>query len=278
MSNELLSPALNSSLITHHSALVPYLQFPALAEAPGLVHGVFTRAGGVSATPYATLNVSLAVGDERERVMENRRRIAAALAADPDRVFGARQVHGAAWRVVEAHETPAATEREPCDILLTGTPGHLLLLKFADCTPLVVWDARRRWVAVAHAGWRGTAQDVAGVTVRALAAAAGSRPVDLWAGIGPAIGACCYEVGPDVVAAVQPAVPGGTGLVRPGAGDRAYLDLVAANRQQLVAAGVPPGQIAAADRCTCCEPTTFYSHRALGLPAGRFGVAAGVRG
>ncbi len=217
------------------------------------------------------------MGDERERVQENRRRIAAALGADPSAVFGARQVHGAAWRAVGAHETPAATEREPYDILLTSTPGHLLLLKFADCTPLILWDPRRRWVAVAHAGWRGTAQDVAGTAVRALAAAAGTRPADLWAGIGPAIGACCYEVGPEVVAAVERAVPNAAAIVRPSSGGRAYLDLEAANRQQLVAAGVPPAQVAAAARCTCCDPATFYSHRALGLPAGRFGVAAGVR-
>jgi hypothetical protein len=252
--------------------------FDALAAAPGLAHGVFTRAGGVSEAPYASLNVSLAVGDERERVLANRGRIAAALGFAADRVFGSRQVHGAAWRVVGADETPAATAREPYDILLTGTPGHLLLLKFADCTPLVFWDARRRWVAVAHAGWRGTAEDVAGATVRALAAAAGSRPDDLWVGIGPAIGACCYEVGPEVVSAMGRAVPDAAAVVRPSGRDgHAYLDLVAANRQQVEAAGVPPEQIAAAARCTCCAPATFYSHRALGLPAGRFGVAVGVR-
>ncbi|HZS02091.1 MAG TPA: laccase domain-containing protein, partial [Chloroflexota bacterium] len=168
MSTEPLSPTRDSSLVTHDSALAPYLQFPALAALPGLTHGIFTRAGGVSEGPYASLNVSLAVGDDRERVRENRRRVALALGAEPSRVFGARQVHGAAWRVVAPDETPAATEREPFDILLSGTPGHLLLLKFADCTPIILWDARRRWVAVAHAGWRGTAQDVAGTAVRAL--------------------------------------------------------------------------------------------------------------
>jgi YfiH family protein len=276
MRNELLSPA-HSSLITHRSSLPPYLQFAALAELPGLVHGIFTRVGGVSEAPYASLNVSLAVGDDRERVLENRRRVAAALGADAGSVFGARQVHGADWRVVAPHEAPSATEREPFDVLLTGTPGHLLLLKFADCTPLVLWDARRRWVAVAHAGWRGTALNVAGATVRALAAAAGSRPADLWVGIGPAIGACCYEVGPEVVAALGRALPDVAAVVEPGGGDRARVDLVAANRQQLMAVGVPPAQIVASGRCTGCEPTTFYSHRALGLPAGRFGVAAGVR-
>jgi polyphenol oxidase len=265
-----------SALRTPHSAGVPYLHFPALAQMPGLVHGVFTRAGGVSEAPFASLNVSLAVGDDRAHVLENRRRVAEALGADPRRVFGARQVHGAAWRIVEPHEAPGTTEREPCDVLLSGTPGHLLLLKFADCTPLILWDARRRWVAVAHAGWRGTAQDVAGVAVRALGAAAGSRTADLWVGIGPTIGACCYEVGPEVVAALARAVPDAAAVVRPAAGDRAYLDLVAANRHQLEMAGVPPAQIVAAARCTCCDAATFYSHRALGLPAGRFGVAAGV--
>jgi polyphenol oxidase len=276
MSNELLTGAHHASRGARHSARAPYLQFPALAALPGLAHGIFMRAGGVSEAPYASLNVSRAVGDDPERVRENRRRVALALGADPGRVFGARQVHGAAWRVVAPDEAPAATERAPFDILLSGTPGHLLLLKFADCTPLVLWDARRRWVAVAHAGWRGTAQDVAGTAVRALGSAAGSRPADVWAGIGPAIGACCYEVGPEVVGAIVRAVPGAAATVRPGAGDRAYLDLAAANRRQLVAAGLPPAQIVAADRCTCCEPATFYSHRALGLPAGRFGVAAGV--
>jgi YfiH family protein len=267
----------HSGLSAGRSPLLPFLQFPALAEMPGLVHGVCTRAGGVSEAPYASLNVSLAVGDDRERVLENRQRIAAALGADAARVFGARQVHGAAWRVVGPRDGPSDTEREPFDLLLTGTPGHLLLLKFADCTPLVLWDARRRWVAVAHAGWRGTALDVAGVAVWALEAAAGSHPADLWVGIGPAIGACCYEVGPEVVAAIRRAVPDVAAVVQPGGGDRARLDLIAANRQQLMAAGVPAEQIFSAGRCTCCEPTTFYSHRALGLPAGRFGVAAGVR-
>src|SRR5947207_2056018 len=129
------SPLSTQHFATQHSALstqhpvVPYLEFPELAEQPGLVHGVFTRAGGVSDGPYASLNVSLAVGDERERVWENRQRIGRALGAAPGRVFGARQVHGADWRVIAAADEPSDTEREPYDILLTGTPGYLLLLK-----------------------------------------------------------------------------------------------------------------------------------------------------
>ena len=267
----------HSALSTQHTEGVPYLVFPELAAEAGLVHGIFTRAGGVSDGPYASLNVSFAVGDERERVLENRRRAARALGADAGQVYGARQMHGASWRVVDAGLAPAAIEREPFDILLGGTPGHLLLLKFADCTPLLLWDPWRRWVAVAHAGWRGTAAGVAAVAVRALAAAGGSEPSDLWAGIGPCIGPCCYEVGAEVINAVSAAVPDGAAVWRAGAGDRPHLDLVAATRQQLQGAGLREERILRMDRCTACEPDTFFSHRALGFPAGRFAVAAGVR-
>ncbi|SRR5579884_396110 len=274
-----------SALSTQHSALrtqysaegVPYLQLAGLAELPGLVHGISTRAGGVSEGPYAALNVSLMVGDERARVLENRARLARALGAPPEQVYTCRQVHGAAWRVVDAETTPADIEREPLDILLCSRPGSRLLLKFADCTPLLLWDPRRRWVAVAHAGWRGTAQRVATVAVQALVDSAGSEPADLWAGIGPAIGGCCYEVGDEVIAAVAATLPAPAAAVRPGRGTRRHLDLAEANRQQLVAAGLAPERVLSARCCTACHSDTFFSHRVQGLPAGRFAVVAGVR-
>jgi YfiH family protein len=256
---------------------VPVLRFAALEGEPGLVHGISTRDGGVSDGPYATLNVSLVVGDERERVAENRARLVRAVAGEAVPVHSCRQVHGAASRVVDAALEPGALDRERFDILLTGEPGHLLLLKFADCTPLLLYDPRRRWVAVAHAGWRGTALDVAGTAVRALVEVAGSDPASLWAGIGPAIGRCCYEVGDEVVTAVGAAVPRLERVSGPGRGSRSHLDLAAANRQQLEVAGLQPGHILDAARCTACERDTFFSHRAQGMPAGRFAMVAGVR-
>jgi YfiH family protein len=266
-----------TALSTQHSPEgVPFLTFTALAALPGLVHGISTRSGGLSEGPYASLNLSLMVGDARERVLENRARLARAVGGDPAAVYSCNQVHGAELRVVELATTPAAVERERLDILLSGAPGRLLLLKFADCTPLLLYDPHRRWVALAHAGWRGTALNVAGTTVAALAARAGSDPADLWAGIGPAIGACCYEVGDEVISAVEAAVPRSTGLTRPGRGERRHLDLALANRQQLLAAGLRAERIVGAGRCTACERDTFFSHRAQGMPAGRFAVVAGV--
>jgi polyphenol oxidase len=268
----------HSALELRHAADdVPYLRFAALADAPGLLHGVSTRDGGVSEGPYATLNVSLVVGDAPERVAANRARLARAVAGEALPVCSCRQVHGAASRVIDAALEPAAVDREPLDILLTGQPGHLLLLKFADCTPVLLYDPRHRWVAIAHAGWRGTALDVAGTAVRALGTAAGSDPADLWAGIGPAIGQCCYEVGDEVIAAVGAALPRPERVAGPGRTGRRHLNLAAANRQQLEAAGVPAAQILDAARCTACERDTFFSHRVQGMPAGRFAMVAGVR-
>ncbi|MBX5490683.1 MAG: peptidoglycan editing factor PgeF [Chloroflexi bacterium] len=263
-------------MVARAGAAVPCFEFPALAES-GLRHGVLTRLGGVSPAPYAALNVSFAVGDERARVMENRARAAHALGGELGRLRAARQVHGAAWRVVRCGDTPPAeAEAPPADILLCGEPGTLLLLKFADCTPLILWDAAQRWVALAHAGWRGTALNVAATAVAALVQVAGSRPEGLWAAIGPAIGRCCYEVAPAVVRAVSATGVDAERVSALGPSGRPHLDLAEANRLQLLAAGVLPGRISAAGVCTACRTDLFYSHRALGVPAGRFGVVAGV--
>lgn len=245
-----------------------YLLFPGLAREPGLVHAVSTRHGGVSPAPYATLNLSLSVGDHPDRVRENRRRLARALGLDERQVVSARQVHGASvWQVTDAGAaTPEA------DILVTARRGVFLAQRFADCVPILLWDPRHRVVAAAHAGWRGTALGVAAAAVRALAARFGSEPGDLRAAIGPSIGPCCYEVGPDVARrfADHPTCQ------RPAADGRAYLDLWELNRLALRAAGVAEERIEVARLCTRCRTDLFFSHRAEGYPAGRFGTLIGV--
>jgi polyphenol oxidase len=150
------------------------------------------------------------------------------------------------------------------DALLENTPGCLVAVKTADCIPILLADTRRRAVAAVHAGWRGTVGRIAVAAVAAMRERYGTAPADLEAAIGPGIGACCYEVGPEVAAHF-------------GLAGRAHLDLVAANRLQLQAAGVPAERIHAANLCTMCNSREFHSFRRDREAAGRMYSFIGLK-
>jgi YfiH family protein len=155
-----------------------------------------------------------------------------------------------------------ADPRPKCDVLITRSADKTLMLRYADCTPVLLADPRQRAVAVIHAGWRGSAARASAAAVEALVEAFGTRPADVIAGIGPAIGPCCYEVGGEVFDAFAD---------RPELFNGRNLDLWEANRRALVESGVPAEQIEVAAVCTQCESERFFSHRANGgQPAGRF--------
>jgi purine-nucleoside/S-methyl-5'-thioadenosine phosphorylase / adenosine deaminase len=239
-------------------------QFGNLSAVRGIVHGISTRAGGVSAGRCESLNVSYSVGDATENVHENLRRVAETVGSRREDLFAAYQVHGRSVTVVES-ESPIEP-RPRCDVLVTASPEKTLMLRFADCTPVLLADPKQRVVAAVHAGWRGSAVRAAGAAVEALRDRFGSRPRDIIAGIGPAIGPCCYTVGQDVLDAFADR----PGLFAHGEGGQ-RLDLWAANQQTLVEAGVPAEQIEVAGICTQCQSERFFSHRANGgQPAGRF--------
>jgi YfiH family protein len=243
---------------------VELFRFDNLSRMPGVVHGITTRAGGVSQGRCASLNVSYSVGDATENVDENLRRVAETLGTRREALFAAYQVHGREVTVVDA-DTPA---RPRCDVLITQSPEKTLMLRFADCTPVLLADPRRRVVAAVHAGWRGSAARAAGAAVEALREVFGSDSRDVVAGIGPAIGPCCYTVGDDVRAAFSD---------RPHLFSDGKLDLWEANRQALLEAGVPAENIELAGICTRCEAARFFSHRANhGQPAGRFAALIAV--
>ena len=249
--------SVQQSAVTSQHASLDLFRFSNLAGEPWLVHGISTRAGGVSEGRFSSMNVSFNVGDERARVEENLRRLQEALGAGE--LFSAYQVHGSAVTLVEPDTEP----RPRCDVLMTRVPDRALMLRYADCTPVLLGDPKHRAVAAVHAGWRGSAVRAAGAAVNAMQEAFGTRPGDLLAGIGPAIGPCCYTVGQDVVDAFAD---------RPWLIDHeSRLDLWEANRQALVEGGVPPEQIEVASICTRCHSDRFFSHRANGgVPAGRF--------
>jgi YfiH family protein len=220
------------------------LRIPALALEPGLVHGFSTAVFG-----------SMRGGQEGEASLAptgSRHAFACALGLDPDRLAVAGAVHGAEVARVDA----GARTIPNVDALVTDRRGLPLLVTCADCYPLILFDPRRRALALVHAGWRGTAAGIAGEAVRALSAEYGSRARDLVAGLGPGICAGCYEVTGEVAGRfdgrfLEPSSRGG---------DRYQLDLAAANRAQLEEAGVTAGRIHEHGACTR-ETRELPSHR-----------------
>jgi len=249
---------------------LPLTTFASLSG-PGVSHGVSTRAGGVSVGPYASLNLGASVGDLPEAVAENRARLAVSLGFAPDRLVTTPQVHGKDVLVVDETTAPLALTTR-ADILVSRTPGFLLMQRLADCVGMLLWHQSARVVGVAHAGWRGTALGVATRLVEA-AAELGGDPDGLRVVVGPSIGPCCFEVGDEVVEQI----PGACDTATIGPRGRPHVDLWEINRQQLVAAGVPDVRVEVAGACTRCQPEVYFSHRALGYPAGRFGAAIGLR-
>jgi YfiH family protein len=239
--------------------------FANLSNIPGVVHAISTRAGGVSTGRFESLNVSYSVGDATENVAENLRRVAESVGSRREDLFAAYQVHGRGVTVVEP-QTPI-DPRPKCDVLVTRSGDKTLMLRYADCTPVLLADPKQRVVAAVHAGWRGSAVRAAGAAVEALRDAFSSQPRDIVAGIGPAIGPCCYVVGQDVVDAFADR----PGLLAEAADGQRRLDLWEANRLALLEAGVVAEQIEMAGICTQCQSDQFFSHRAnRGQPAGRF--------
>jgi YfiH family protein len=233
-------------------------QFRNLSNVPGIAHAVTTREGGVSEGRCESLNVSYSVGDVAQNVDENLRRMASAVGSEREELFSAYQVHGRTVTVVSED----SASRPKCDVLITRSASRTLMLRYADCTPVLLADPIQKAVGVVHAGWRGSALRAAEAAVSAMRDEFGSNPRDLLAGIGPAIGPCCYTVGEDVRVAF---------------GDRLELfqedrlNLWEANRLALLEAGLPADRIEVAGVCTQCNAERFFSHRANGgEPAGRF--------
>ncbi len=246
-------------------------RFEGLEDADGLLHAVLTRIGGVSRGPFATLNLSQAVGDERAAVEENHRRALAPLGLDRGQVVSPWQVHGASVEVVGWENR--GTVRPETDGLATATPGLPLMMRFGDCTPIFLFDPLRRAVGLAHAGWRGVVAGVARTAVEAMTEGLACEAGNIWAGIGPTIGPCCYEVGTDVAERIASACPPGSDVVQAVDG-RVYADLPAAVEAQLRSAGVR--HIERGGLCTACHVDEFFSHRAENGRTGRFGVVIGL--
>jgi YfiH family protein len=226
-------------------------RFPRLAAFPEVIHGVFTRQGGVSRGPYRSLNVSLAVGDLPQHVEKNRRRVQETLRVE--RLISATQVHGVKEAVITGGHVVPPGEIPEADILITAQPGLGLVIKQADCQAVMFYDPEHRVVAHAHCGWRGQIAGILSETVARLAFSFGSRAEVLHAAIGPGLGPCCAEFRnyreefPPELWKYQ---------VRP-----SYFDLWQLSLDQLRAAGLKSENIEVANLCTRCREEEFFSYR-----------------
>jgi hypothetical protein len=238
----------------------------------GLMHALVTRLGGVSSPPFHSLNLSSSGGDDPQVVQVNHGRLFDALSLSATQVVSPSQVHG--HQVTVVGHADGGTIIPNTDALITDQRGLVLLLRFADCVPVLLYDAEHHVVGLAHAGWRGIAAQVVPATVAALTKRFGSRPQQLWAGIGPSIGPDHYTVGDEVVQRVQATLSPDTCVASRIAGQW-HLDLPEAVSAQLRGLGVT--RIAHAGICTACTPHEWYSHRGEAGHTGRFGVLMALR-
>jgi hypothetical protein len=227
---------------------------------PGLRHAFFGRMGGASRGAFRSLNCSAGVGDEAEAVRLNRRRTREALGCE--RLQVARQVHGA--HIVTAGQSAAAA-----DGLVTSMQGLAVGVLTADCVPILLVVPEARLAAAVHAGWKGTALGIAGAAVEHLARQSSLPAAAVHAALGPSIGSCCYEVGEDVIAALEDGAGRGRVLPDRRHGGRSWIDLRRINAAILQAAGVPKAQIHHVGPCTRCAVEQCFSHRGSGGVAGR---------
>jgi YfiH family protein len=258
-------------MIQHAHNDLSYLSFESI-DAARVRHGVFSRHGGVSAGPYASLNLSRSTGDDAEPVRENRRRMFEALGTTPEHSLTSWLVHGNSVRVLDESmlaDKPGSDDAH-ADAMITRSRGLALTLRFADCVPVVFHDPARAAIGIAHAGWLGIENGVLGATIRAMTTAFGCRPADIRAGIGPSIGPERFEVGEDVAERIQRAAPEPVIVRREGA-PRPFVDLWRAADAQLRQAGLV--SIETAGVCTATSTTDWFSHRAEKGKTGRFGVA-----
>lgn len=271
------------------------LDLEPFAKFPWLVHGFSTRSGGVSALDSErVLNLSFTEWDEKENVLDNRRRLQLAIGASELALVTMKQIHSDVIRPFQERSA------QPCkgDASVTNRPGLLLGVQTADCVPILLVDPKRRAIGVVHSGWRGTLARIAEKTVGRLHLEYGSKPADLMAALGPCIGLCCYEVSADFVSKFgaqfadaaeyfdeprsgeEPNPLQWLNMAPPGhqpPPKNVYLDLRRANRSQLLAGGLRPQNIFISDLCTACRTDLFFSYRKEGVHSGRLLSVIGIR-
>jgi YfiH family protein len=261
----------------------PIWVFENLLSHKDIGHFISTRIGGHSSPPYASLNLSFNVGDDSEKVLNNRERLAEAIGVPLKSFTTAKQIHDGHVTVVsEGLRGKGFIDYQGAidatDAMVTNVSNICLMILLADCVPLLFYDPSKGVIGVAHAGWKGTLESVARATVKALREHFGCSPQDIVVGIGPSVGPCCYEIGPEIISQVEQVFGAKQDFVtKKSAGGKGYLDLWKANLKQLLHAGIPERNIEMANMCTCHHPDLFFSYRHERGKTGRFGAGIVIR-
>jgi YfiH family protein len=233
----------------------------------GVRHAIFARKGGVSPSPWESLNVGGTVGDEKVRVDQNQRIIFEALGLDIKSKFDVWQEHGT--NVVHARSPRLQDDQiQKADAILTNQPGVTIMMRFADCTPILLFDPKQGVAGMVHAGWKGTINDAVGIAIQSMVKEYACDPANILAGIGPSIGPDHYIVGNDVASKARKMFGKNREILFENKKGEIYFDLWMGNRILLERQGV--GQIEMAGLCTACNTAYWFSHRAENGRTGRF--------
>jgi len=253
---------------------VHLLTFPLFEETNRTAHGFSTRLGGVSEGKFSTMNFSFTTGDDRERVMENYRRIARMMGVDLERMVLSYQTHTTNVRIVTEEDAGKGIVKErdyrDVDGLITNVPGITLVTFYADCVPLYFLDPVHGAIGLSHSGWRGTVKRMGKVTLELMAETYGTRPEDVLCCIGPSICQDCFEVGGEVVEEFRKEFKERywPELFYGKENGKYQLDLWRANEIIFQEAGVKKEHIQTTDICTHCNPQYLFSHRTFGTERG----------
>ena len=246
---------------------VPYIQFKNLSATGIVKHGFSTRKGGVSTGIFSSMNLNFKRGDDPDAVMENYRRMAAALNMRVEDMVLSNQTHTTNVRVITEEDRGKGILRpqdySDVDGMITNVPGIVLVTSYADCVPLYFVDPVRKAIGLSHSGWKGTVGHIGQKTVWKMHEVYGSEPKDIVAAIGPSICQSCYEVSDDVAEAFRAnftADEAADILLDKGNG-KYQLDLWKANWYVLTDAGILPEHLSVTDLCTACHPDLLWSHR-----------------
>ncbi len=255
--------------------------FNSLARYICLVHAVSTRIGGISPQPFASLNLGLHTGDSFANITKNHTALCKALNVNIRSLVSSSQVHGSKIVYVDRQlQSKAACALQHAfkgyDAMVTDRPDVLLLIRVADCVPLILFDPAKKILALVHAGWKGTLAGIAAKTVDELANRFGSDPGDIRAGIGPSIGPCCYTVTEDIAQKFYRQTSYADNIVINNTAGAIRLNLWEANMLQLLGRGCRKSHIEVAGLCTSCNSHLFFSYRREKGKTGRFGLLAGL--